>query len=150
MHFAGKQTLNLPQAQAWQLLIDPRQVSKCVPGLKSLEVIDAFHFNAAVGFGVGSFTAAFTMNVEWLELEAPNRARMKIHGSAPGSVVDGESEMKLSAVDANTTNLDWTADVNIGGMLASVGGRLISGVTQKLAGKFFDCVKEKMEANRKA
>ncbi len=146
MHFAGKQTLNLPQGQAWQLLIDPVQVSKCVPGLKSLEVIDPSHFNAEVGFAVGSFTATFTMNVEWLELEAPNRARMKMHGSASGSVVDGESEMKLSAVDASTTNLDWTADVNIGGMLASVGNRLIGGVTQKLAGKFFDCVKEKMEA----
>ncbi|MGH7491140.1 MAG: CoxG family protein [bacterium] len=146
MHFEGKQTLNLPQHKAWLLLIDPKQVSKCVPGLKSLEVIDPSHFNAEVGFGVGSFTAAFSMNVEWLELEPPNRARMKIHGSATGSVVDGESEMRLSAVDANTTSLDWTADVNIGGMLASVGGRLMGGVTQKLAGMFFECVKEKMEA----
>ena len=145
MHFSGQQTLNLPQARAWQLLIDPQQVSKCVPGLKSLSVVDAAHFNAEVGVGVGSFTATFTMNIEWLEFEPPHRARMKIHGSAPGSVVDGESEMKLGAADASTTILDWTADVNIGGMLAAVGNRLIAAVTQKLAAKFFECVKEKME-----
>jgi carbon monoxide dehydrogenase subunit G len=116
-----------------------------VPGLQSISVVDASHFNAEVGFGVGSFSATFTINVEWLELEAPNRARMKMHGSASNSVVDGESEMKLSPIDEKTTNLDWTADVNVGGTLASVANRLMGGVTQRLTQKFFDCVKEKME-----
>jgi len=145
MHFEGKQTLELSQAEAWQFLTDPNRVGQCVPGLQSIAIVDATHFNAEVGFGVGSFSAAFTINVEWLELEAPHRARMKMHGSASNSVVDGESELKLSAIDAKTTNLDWTADVNIGGTLASVANRLMAGVTQKLTGKFFDCVKEKME-----
>ena len=145
MHFGGKQTLELSQAEAWQFLTDPNRVGQCVPGLQTIAVVDAKHFNAEVGFGIGSFSAAFTINVEWLELEAPNRACMKMHGSASNSVVDGESEMKLSAVDQNTTNLEWTADVNIGGTLASVANRLMGGVTQKLTGKFFDCMKEKME-----
>ena len=145
MHFEGKQTLNLPQAKAWQFLIDPQRVSQCVPGLKSIEVVDSSHFNAVVGFGVGAFTATFTMSVEWLELDPPHRARLKMHGSAPGSVVDGESEMKLSSDGENASNLSWTADVMIGGMIASVANRLMSGVTQKLTQKFFDCVKEKME-----
>jgi carbon monoxide dehydrogenase subunit G len=145
MHFEGKQTLELSQAKAWQFLTDPNQVGQCVPGLQSIAIVDATHFNAEVGFGVGSFTATFTITVEWLELEAPHRARMKMHGSASNSVVDGESEMKLSTVDQNTTNLEWTAEVNIGGTLASVANRLMGGVTQKLTGKFFDCMKEKME-----
>jgi carbon monoxide dehydrogenase subunit G len=145
MHFEGMQTLNLPQAQAWQFLTNPLQVSQCVPALKSIDIIDVMHFNAEVGFGVGTFMATFTMNVEWLELEAPNRARMKLHGSAPGSVVDGESEMKLSPINENITNLDWTADVNIGGTIASIANRLLNSVTQKLTQKFFDCLKEKME-----
>jgi carbon monoxide dehydrogenase subunit G len=85
------------------------------------------------------------MNIEWLELESPNRARMKLHGSAANSVVDGESEMKLSPINDTTTNLDWTADVNIGGTIASIANRLLNSVTQKLAQKFFECVKEKME-----
>lgn len=145
MHFEGQQTLNLTQAKAWQFLTDPNQVGKCVPGLQTIAVVDSSHFNAEVGFGVGSFSATFTINVEWLELEVPNRARMKMHGSASNSVVDGESEMKLTPVDDKTTNLDWTANVNVGGTLASVANRLMGGVTQRLTQKFFDCVKEKME-----
>src|SRR5574341_654385 len=142
MHFKGTQTLNLSQAEAWEFLTDPIQVSQCVLALRSIEVVDAKHFNAEVGFGVGTFTATFTMNIEWLELESPNRARMKLHGSASNSVVDGESEMKLSPINDTTTNLDWTADVNIGGTIASVANRLLTSVTQKLAQKFFECVKE--------
>jgi hypothetical protein len=145
MHFEGKQTLELSQARAWQFLTDPNQVGQCVPGLQTIAVVDATHFNAEVGFGVGSFSATFTINVEWLELDSPNRARMKMHGSTSNSVVDGESEMKLTPVDEKTTNLDWTADVNVGGTLASVANRLMGGVTQRLTQKFFDCVKEKME-----
>jgi carbon monoxide dehydrogenase subunit G len=144
MHFEGTQTLNLSQAEAWQFLTDPIQVSQCVPALRSIEVVDAKHFNAEVGFGVGTFTATFTMNIEWLG-ESPNRARMKLHGSASNSVVDGESEMKLSPINDTTTNLDWTADINIGGTIASVANRLLTSVTQKLAQKFFECVKEKMD-----
>jgi hypothetical protein len=145
MHFEGKQTLNLPQAEAWQFLTDPNKVSRCVPGLQSIEVIDATHFNAGVGFSMGTFSATFTLNVEWLELEAPNRARMKMHGSARNSMVDGESEMKLSSINEHTANLDWTAEVNVSGMIASLANRLMAGVTQKLTQKFFDCMKEKME-----
>ena len=146
MHFEGKQLLNLPQTQAWKFLTDPNQVGQCVPGLQTIEVVDASHFNAEVGFRLGMFNATFTMNVEWLALENPSRARLKMHGDAPGSVVDGESEMKLSPIDKDTTNLDWTADVNVGGTIASLASRLMSGVTQKLTQQFFDCAKEKMEA----
>jgi carbon monoxide dehydrogenase subunit G len=57
--------------------------------------------------------------------------------------------MKLTPIDEKTTNLDWTADVNVGGTLASVANRLMSGVTQRLTQKFFDCAKEKMEGGEK-
>jgi hypothetical protein len=149
MHFAGNQTLAISQIRAWQFLTDPEQVGKSVPGLKSIAVIDATHFNATVGFGVGSFSATFTLEVEWLEMAAPNRARMKVHGDAPGSVVDGESELKLSAIDETTTNLEWTADVNIGGKIASIAARLMNTVAQKLTEKFFKGVQKKMEGGKK-
>jgi len=149
MHFTGNQTLAISQTRAWQFLTDPGHVGKCVPGLKSIEVIDATHFNATVGFGVGSFSAKFTLEVEWLEMTAPERARMKVHGDAPGSVVDGESELKLSAIDETATNLEWTADVNIGGKIASIAARLMNTVAQKLTEKFFKGVEKKMAGGKK-
>jgi carbon monoxide dehydrogenase subunit G len=44
-----------------------------------------------------------------------------------------------------TTVLDWTADVQISGMLASLGARLIEGTAHKLIAQTFDCVRSKLE-----
>ena len=41
--------------------------------------------------------------------------------------------------------MDWTADVNISGTLASVGARLIEGTANKMIGQTFDCMRSKLE-----
>ena len=44
------------------------------------------------------------------------------------------------------TVMDWSADVNIAGTLASVGARLIEGTANKMIGQTFDCIRAKLEA----
>jgi carbon monoxide dehydrogenase subunit G len=41
--------------------------------------------------------------------------------------------------------MDYTADVNISGTLASVGARLIEGTANKLVAQTFDCIRAKLE-----
>ena len=43
--------------------------------------------------------------------------------------------------------MDWKADVNIAGTLASVGARLIEGTANKMIGQTFDCMKTKLEGH---
>jgi carbon monoxide dehydrogenase subunit G len=42
--------------------------------------------------------------------------------------------------------MDWSADVNLSGTLASVGARLIEGTADKMIGQTFQCMREKLEA----
>jgi carbon monoxide dehydrogenase subunit G len=42
--------------------------------------------------------------------------------------------------------MDWSADVNIAGTLASVGARLIEGTAQKMINQTFDCMRTRLEA----
>jgi carbon monoxide dehydrogenase subunit G len=42
--------------------------------------------------------------------------------------------------------MDWEADVNIAGSLASIGARLIEGTANKMIGQTFECMKSKLEA----
>ena len=65
---------------------------------------------------------------------------------APGSAVDGTAAMNLSDGEAGGTQMDWQADVNISGTLASVGARLIEGTANKMIGQTFDCIRTKLEA----
>jgi uncharacterized protein len=147
MRFEGTVSINAPIEKVYAFLTDPNQVSQCAPGLQSMQIVipdKQFKVIASVGFGTVKVT--FDVDVEWQELQPPTYAKMKAHGKAPGSGADVVSEMQLSNNPENTvTELKWSADVAIVGSIASLASRLIGGMTKKLSGAFFDCVKSKIE-----
>lgn len=147
MQFQGEVNIEAATEAVWKFLTDPHAVGQCVPGLESIEVITPDEkFRAVAQVGLGSVKVRFTTDVEWLELEAPNRATMKAHGRAPGSTMDASSTMVLEPRGEASTQLIWTADVTVQGTIASLASRLMSGVSRRLTAEFFDCVKEKIEA----
>lgn len=146
MQLQGSVTIMASQDEVWKFITDPNAVSKCAPGLESLEIIvPDKKFKVVAGVGFGAVKVAFDTNIEFLELDAPNLAKIKAHGTAPGSAVDAISEMKLTPIDDKSTKLDWTADVVVVGTIASLASRMMVGVTKKLSEVFFDCVKQQIE-----
>ena len=146
MHFEGTVQINAPRDKVWAFLIDPNQVGSCGPGVETIEDIDDTHFKATAKVGVGFISARFVVNMEFVDLDPPNVANIKAHGQAPGSAVDATAAMNRSDGEAGGTQMDWQADVNISGTLASVGARLIEGTANKMIGQTFDCIRTKLEA----
>jgi carbon monoxide dehydrogenase subunit G len=147
VHFDGTVSINAPRQKVWEYLTDPNSVSECAPGLKSVEVIEPDKkFRAVAGVGFGSVKVTFEIDVEWVELDPPNHARMKAHGKAPGSGVDITSVMNLTNGSEGATELQWSADIVVVGTIASLASRLMNSMTRKLTGEFFSCVKGKIEA----
>ena len=145
MKFQGTVDIGAPRDRVWAFLMDPNQVGPCGPGVESIEVVDETHFKARAKVGIGFISARFNVDMEIAERDEPSRAVIKARGQAPGSVVDATATMALSDGAAGTT-MDWSADVNIGGTIASVGARLIEGTANKMIGQTFDCIKAKLEA----
>ena len=146
MHFEGQVSIRAPRERVWDFLTDPNKVSKCAPGLESLEIVEpGKKFQATTSIGFGMVKVRFVNDVEWVEIDPPNMARMKAHGTAPGSGVDAATAMTLSEGEDGATDLTWTADVQVVGMVASLAARLMSGVTKKLTSAFFDSVRKEIE-----
>lgn len=147
MNVSGSTTINAPREKVWAFLTNPDFVSKCAPGLESMEVVEKDKkFKATGSVGLGNIKVRFNGDIEFVTMEAPNRAVMKGHGTAPGSAVDGTAEMKLRDGENGTTIMDWNADVNVLGTIASLASRMMGSMTQKLSGQFFDCVKKQIES----
>jgi carbon monoxide dehydrogenase subunit G len=53
--------------------------------------------------------------------------------------------MSLSDGPNGATIVNWTADINVSGQLASLVSRLMVPVSQKLAGVFYDEVRKRIE-----
>jgi carbon monoxide dehydrogenase subunit G len=146
MRFEGTVSIRSSRERVWAFVIDPEQVGRCGPGVEKIEVVDATHFKATAKVGIGFISARFVVDMEFAEQQPPDRALIKAHGQAPGSAVDATAEMRLSDGPDGTTVMDWNANVNIAGTLASVGARLIEGMANKMIGQTFDCMKTKLEA----
>ncbi len=146
MQLEGSVNINAPRDKVFKFLTNADFVAQCAPGVKSMEVVvpnEKYRAVASVGFG--SVITEFKTDVEFLEIKENERAKVKAHGNAPGSVVDATSEMVLSDGEENSTDLHWTADVAVMGSIASLAARLLAPITQKLTAAFFDCVKTKIE-----
>lgn len=142
----GVTSIRASKDKTFAFLTNPDTVSQCAPGLKSVEVIEADKkFKAVAAVGFGAVSATFSNNVEFVELIAPDKAVIKVHGTAPGSAVDVIAEMNLSETEDGSTNLDWKADITISGSIASMATRMMGGVSKKLTDMFFTCVKGKLE-----
>ena len=146
MRFEGSVEIAAPRDRVWAYVTDPNQVGQCGPGVESIEVIDDTHFKAAAKVGIGFISARFNVNMEFAELIEPDHATIKAHGQAPGSAVDATAQMRLSDGAEGGTVMDWEADVNLSGTLASVGARMIDSTASKMIGQTFDCMKAKLEA----
>ena len=146
MILKGDVTIRAPRKKVWDFMTDPNQIGQCVPGVEKIEMIEPLkRYRGIVSVGFGAVKARFSGEVEILELEEPDHAKLKAHGSASGSVADALSEMSLSDGPDGSTILHWTADVTVAGQLASLAARLMVPVSQKLAGTFYDQVRKKIE-----
>ncbi|HET7144512.1 MAG TPA: carbon monoxide dehydrogenase subunit G, partial [Anaerolineales bacterium] len=139
MQLKGNVTIHAPRKKVWDFLTDPNQIGQCLPGVEKIETIEPLKkYRGVVSVGLGSVKARFSGDVEILELDEPNRAKLKAHGTATGSAADALSEMSLSDGPDGATIVNWTADINVSGQLASLVSRLMVPVSQKLAGVFYD------------
>jgi carbon monoxide dehydrogenase subunit G len=144
MDFTGSIVIAAPRSAVWDLLLDFEQLATCGPGVQSIERQDATHASVRAKIGVGFMTLGFTVELELVEVEAPDRAVIRATGAAPGNQVEAHGEMRLSGPAEGPTTMDYTATVEIFGSLAGVGSRMIEGTAGKLIDETFDCVRAKL------
>lgn len=146
MLLKGDVTIHASRKKVWDFLTDPDQIGHCAPGVEKIETIEPDKkYRGVMSVGLGSVKAKFNGDVEILELNEPDYAKFKAHGTATGSAADVLSEMTLSDGPDGATNVHWTAEVKVSGQLASLASRLMVPVSQKLAGIFYEEVRKRIE-----
>jgi carbon monoxide dehydrogenase subunit G len=85
MDFTGSVEIDAPRAAVWNLLLDFEQLATCGPGVQSIERLDDTHARVRAKVGVGFMTMGFTIELELVEVEAPDRAVIRATGAAPGN-----------------------------------------------------------------
>ena len=124
----GEVQLPAPRELVWEKLNDTDALKASIPGCETLEKVSDTEFQAVATNKVGPVKARFKGKVRLSDLDPPNGYTLSGRGQGgPAGFAKGSAKVTLQAVGAETL-LRYSADVDVGGKLASVGGRLIGGV----------------------
>ena len=136
MKIEGTRDIPAPRDRVWAAFLDPAVLSKAIPGCDALEEIGTGEYRAVMKIGVGAIKGTFEGKVRLSDLEPPNRYRMAVEGKGGPGFVRGEAVMSLSDAD-DGTRVTYDADVQVGGLIASVGQRMLGGVSKMMLDQFF-------------
>jgi hypothetical protein len=136
MKIEGSADIPAPREKVWAAFLDPNILAQALPGCEKLEAIGPNEYKATMKVGVAAIKGTFEGKVKLSDLEPPNRYRMAVEGSGGPGFVRGEAGMQMSDVDGGT-KVSYDADVQVGGLIASVGQRMLGGVTKMMLDQFF-------------
>ena len=138
MELSGEQRIPASRERVWEALNDPEVLRRCIPGAESLEKLSDTEFKATVALKIGPVRVKFAGDVTLSDLDPPNSYTISGQGSGGAAgFARGSARVRLSDAGDGATELSYDCDVQVGGKLAQIGSRMISGTATKLAGEFF-------------
>jgi carbon monoxide dehydrogenase subunit G len=147
MEIKGEYRIAAPREKVFAALNDQAVLQACIPGCESLEKLSDTEMTAKVRLRIGPVSATFNGKVTLSDIDPPNG--YKISGEGQGGVAGfakGGAVVRL-ADDGGVTVLTYDVDAQVGGKIAQVGARLISGTAKKLADQFFGKFAESVGAS---
>jgi carbon monoxide dehydrogenase subunit G len=136
----GSAVLSADPDQVWAVITDPAVLARTIPGCETLEQVGDDEYKMNVSVGVGAIRGTYAGEVKLTDQQRPSSYVMHASGAgAPGNA-RATVTIDLEPADGGKTNLTYSADAVIGGPVAGVGQRMITGVAKRMAGQFFKAI----------
>ena len=149
MKIEGTQKIEAPRDRIFAALIDPAVLQKCIPGCEQMEKTGENQYNAKLTAGVGPVKGVFTATVSLQQITPPEHYKLVVEGKGQPGFVKGSGELNLKEA-GSATEIQYTGEVNVGGLIASVGQRMIQATANLLAGRFFKALESEVKTVTKA
>ncbi|MGY1839249.1 MULTISPECIES: SRPBCC family protein [unclassified Modestobacter] len=147
MNLDGSAVLSATPEQVWAVITDPTVLARTIPGCESLQQVGEDSYTMVVSAGVGAVRGKYAGEVRLSDLTFPSSYVMHASGSGGPGSVRATVQIKL-VPSGDGTELTYSADAVVGGAVAGVGQRMITGVAKRMAGQFFAAIdKELTEPN---
>jgi carbon monoxide dehydrogenase subunit G len=149
MKITGTAALKASPEQVWDAFHDPQVLARCLPGCESLTEVGPDQYAMTVTAGVAAVKGTYDGRVALLDPRRPDAFTLKATGAGGPGTVDAEVRVRLGASASGGTDLSYDADAAVGGAIGGVGQRMLTGVTRKLAGQFFQAVDDDLAGVRR-
>lgn len=136
MKIDGSYTFNAPRDKVWQVLLDPKVLAQCVPGCESLNEVGPDQYEAVMKVGVASVKGTYKGKVSIKDKQPPSHYVLSGQGSGGPGFMQGDVAIDLEEHNGQTL-LKYSTDAKVGGLIASIGQRMLNGVAKMMLDQFF-------------
>jgi uncharacterized protein len=139
----GSAVLHADPERVWSVITDPAVLARTIPGCESLEQVGNDEYKMNVTVGVGAIRGTYAGDVRLSDQKRP--ASYVMHASGAGGPGNVRATVTINLEPhADGTALTYSADAVVGGPVAGVGQRMISGVAKRMAGQFFNAIDDEL------
>ena len=136
MKVRGEQSLPLPLRAAWDLLLNTDVLARAMPGCESLVPAGPDEYDMRMNLAIASMQGLFAGKIRIEDKNPPASYRLVIDGSGKLGFLRGVGLLTLAEAPPGTT-VHYDGEVQIGGLIASVGERLLDMTAKMMIRRFF-------------
>jgi carbon monoxide dehydrogenase subunit G len=144
VHLHGNRRFRATRDRVFRALTDPHELSELMPGVQRVDVDNEDEWIAVVKppFGRG---LNLKLDMHITNRRPPEHATLTAWGKSFGARISIETEFDL-AENGDGTDMVWTAEVGLAGLLGGLGGKALEPVAQQQAERALDRMQARVEA----
>jgi carbon monoxide dehydrogenase subunit G len=128
-----------PMEKVWDLLKDPKRFAICVPGAKITEQVDEKTYKGTISVKVGPSATDYKGVLEIVRLDSENH-ELEFLGKGQDVRGRGSASMKMTSklrsLEDGAIEVTSVSEVNVVGILAQMGSRVIGEVSNVMFKEF--------------
>ena len=150
LEMKGECALPVQQAELWRLLNDPAVLAKVIPGCNTVRLVGIDRYEMGLKLQVGSVSGEYMGSVEISDKQEPAHYVLNVEGQGSIGFMKGSAAFDLEQQGEGASLLRYAGSAEVGGVVAGVGQRVLSGVAKFLAGRFLKALAKHIEDSKGA
>ena len=146
MQLKGRETFNASPQEIWDILMNTEKLAKITPGLSRLEANGDDTFIAVADVKIGPVKGSFKGDMSITNKKEGEAFTLNVLQKSKIGNVNAAVDIGLQGVSDAETELFFSGEAKMSGLLARTGARVMTGVANSLTKQFFDGLKEELGA----
>jgi carbon monoxide dehydrogenase subunit G len=145
MKLEGRHTYAAGREVVWGVLYDPIVLESILPGCEAFEAVAPDEYRVTLHLRVGPIDDRFSGTL-WLERVAPFVGfDFQADGESPHGLVNAKGRVHLEEAGEGGTALCYEAEIEVGGRLATVTGRLLETTARAFARRSLEGLEQQVD-----
>jgi len=141
------ETLKYSPEVIWKVLLDPKVMSRLLPGVEKFDEIAPDKYAVTAKLGLPSVRGVYSGTVEIFDKKEPFSYKLRGDGKGTQGWAKAEVVITLTAGDGET-KVNAKAQASVGGTIAGVGQRMMEGISKSMARDFFTALDAELQGSK--